>query len=268
MAARYFIGTGGSTNWNNTASWSSTPDGLTTPASAPTSADDVYPSAICPASSTLALNVAASFKIMDWTGAANPPAIGGTSYTQMYGSLTFISGMTINNPNVWEWVGGGSHTLTMNGASFSAVSLGSASGATVLSLTLQDTLSIGSAAMTWRSQNGTFNTNGVAVTCGNFGHTTAVGGTLTLGSSVINCTSLTVASNVTLTANTSVIKVSGTGAFAGGNATYYEVQLNGTAHTITGNNTFTQLNFYPSGAQTLTFTGTTQTFASMSRTGV
>ena len=72
---------------------------------------------------------------------------------------------------------------------------------------------------------------------------------------------------ITVTANTANINITGTGAFAGGGiATYHDVNLNGTAHTISGSNTFNTLTLAPDTTQTITFTdGTLQTVTNFSR---
>jgi len=93
---------------------------------------------------------------------------------------------------------------------------------------------------------------------------------LTLGASIINCTEFNMADATLLTFNegTSSIRVTGTGAFTGGGLTYYDVQLNGTAHTISGSNTFTTLTLKADTTQTITFTdGTTQTITTPTLTG-
>jgi hypothetical protein len=118
---------------------------------------------------------------------------------------------------------------------------------------------------------GTLNTGNKTVTAGEFqlaGNGVKV---LTTGSSTVNCNAwLYFGTNLTLTANTSTIKVTGTGAFTStdGIATYNNVELNGTAHTVSGTNTFAKLSFKPAAGQTITFTDTTtQTAASFERTG-
>jgi len=93
--------------------------------------------------------------------------------------------------------------------------------------------------------------------------------TLTLGASVINSTAFILrGSNVTVNAGTSTIKVTGTGAFTGAGQTYNAVELNATAHTISGSNTFSSLTLPSGTTQTITFTdGTTQTITTATLSG-
>ncbi|KKK61552.1 hypothetical protein LCGC14_3013180, partial [marine sediment metagenome] len=117
--------------------------------------------------------------------------------------------------------------------------------------------------------DGTMDTNGKTVTSAAVSLSEAGTKSLILGATVWNCTAWTYdGSNFTLTPNTSTIKVTGTGVFAGGGLTYNDVELNGTAHTISGGNTGNQLTFKDATTQTITFTdGTTQTFATYVITG-
>jgi hypothetical protein len=89
-------------------------------------------------------------------------------------------------------------------------------------------------------------------------HTVSGTGTidsLNLGSAIIN-TSDWLLNITTLNAGTSTINVIGTGAFAGGDITTYNiVNLIGSAHTISGSNTFGTLSGNSSVTQTLTFAG-------------
>jgi len=175
--------------------------------------------------------------------------------------------MTVTNTGAWAGAGSADRTWTTNGVSLATIaSLDTGSGA--YNGFLGSNLDIGTKTFTLRKTGGwVFGTNGYTITAGTISITN-VSQVITLGASVINCTAWNwVGATPTLNANTSSIRVTGTGTFTGAGKTYYDVQLNGTAHTVTGNNTYTSLQFNPAGAQTLTFTGTTQTFASMSRAG-
>jgi hypothetical protein len=119
---------------------------------------------------------------------------------------------------------------------------------------------------------GTFDTNGKTVTVYEFKDGWVNPKVITLGASTINCYAggwnMAETTDLTINANTSTIKVNSTGAFVGGGKTYNNVELNGTAHTISGSNTFASLSFKPSATQTITWTDTTtQTANSFSRTG-
>ena len=261
MADRYAILTTGAHNSSDTATWSSTADGLTTPASVPTSVDNVYISAICQAGATLTIDAVLNCLNMDWTGATNSPALVQAAHVNLYGNLTTIAAMSWTGAFILYTEGsGGTSTLTTNGLYINNSRIASDAG----------TLALGDDLHCNRLVHGRpFNSGGFTVTCNEFEKLDAAVITWTLTNSTINCTSFTVGfANLTLVATGSTIKVSGTGAFTGNGLTYNDVELIGTAHTITGNNTFASLAFKPSGAQTITGTGVTQTFGNMHRTGL
>jgi hypothetical protein len=84
-----------------------------------------------------------------------------------------------------------------------------------------------------------------------------------MGASIINCTSYGYigAGALTVTANTATINCSGN--FAGGGITTYNiVNLTGATSTVSGNNTFAELNV--SAATTVTLGATTQTMGKWS----
>jgi len=207
---------------------------------------------------------------LNWTGALYNPALAGGASIQItiWGSLTTIAAMTWTKTAYFLVFYGSGGNITTNGCSISdTIQIGSAIP-TSGSRTMVDNTTCGGIYLAYGlltvAAGVTINTGAVTIT------TDAQGKTLTLGAGVIiNCTSWTWGTNGTLTTNTATINVSGTGAFAGGGiTTYYIVNLKGTAHTITGNNTFAQLNFNPTGAQTITYTdGSTQTYGAMTRAG-
>jgi len=105
---------------------------------------------------------------------------------------------------------------------------------------------------------GTVDTGGFALNATSFVITGVGIKTLTLGSSNVTLTGAAgwsyTGSNLTISPNTATINVSGTGAFAGGGLTYHNVNLTGTAHTISGNNTFNTFSLSSGTTQTITFT--------------
>ncbi len=262
---------GTAANWNTVNSWSATSGGAVT-ASVPTSADNVYFNAnsFTAGSQVLTVDASANCKVMDWTGATNTPTLTGTGQDIIpHGNTIFVTGMTITGTlRLNFWVSGTCNFTSAGRTGFAIIVINNSN------ITLLDDLNIGSTKTIQLYCNSgavTLNTNGQTVTCGIFyaGENTEAK-TLTLGASTINCTSWQyTGSNLTVTANTSTINVSGTGAFAGGAITTYNiVNLNGSAHTLSGSNTFNTLAFKPTGNQTITFTdGTTQTFANLHRTG-
>ncbi len=267
MANRYFKLAAGNNNWSAVGTWCTLADGSDPGASVPTSADNVYPSTSIAAGATLTVDAAANCLDMDWTGATNTPAFTDPGFFPLssYGSITFISAMTVSSflGNLNFWGTGIGNTLTTAGKTFGAGVIVRDVG----TLTLQDDLTILSTLFVLA---GVLVTNNKTVSCQTFGdNASATAKTATLGSSIISCSawSFTGAGALTLTANTATSNISG--AFAGGSATTYNnVNLNGTAHTISGSNTIKLFGWKPTGNQALTFTdGTTQTVGNVYRTG-
>lgn len=266
---RFWVGDGG--NWSDNATHWSAATGGAPGASLPTSADNVFfdANSFTLAAQTVTVNVAATVLSMNWTGVTNAPTLG-VSGGQMsiYGSLTFISNMTVNFVGTtFVFLGTGSQTVTTGGLIIAAGGLRMESATLIITIT-----------DSWNSPNnslsvrdGVLITNGATITTATLGDNGSSNAkTLTFGASIINCSAFSFGSgNLTITANTAIINVSGTGAFAGGGmTTYNNVNLTGSAHTISGNNTFNALGLNPSAAQAVTFTdGTIQTVASLSRTG-
>ena len=272
MSNRYAELPTGNSNWSSINTWKATTDGATG-ASVPISTDNVYVNAdSCDTGATLTVNAAVNCLDMDWTGATNTPTLAGTWDINIYGNLTLIAAMNFTNTENLNFVANGTvKTITTNGLSLTTLAsiLIGLDSTTTDTWTIIGTLNLGSAQVVVRSGNLTLGTS--TINSGAFRRSgTIYPLVVSPDSAVVNCTSFNFSNttNLTWSANTATINVSGTGAFAGGSiTTYNNINLNGTAHTITGNNTFAALNFKPAGAQTITATGTTQTFATMSRTG-
>ncbi len=214
---------------------------------------------------TVTVDVGATFLTMNWTGTTNTPTLAGANNLGAYGSVTFISSMNITmTGSMLTFFGTGTFITAGNTLLGSITSL--VNGITV---TLGDDLACDYIA--W--QKGTLDTNGKTVTVVNTTHgfrsTYSNAQTITLGASVINASVWwTDGGTAILNADTSTIKVTGTGAFNANGETYNNVELNGTAHTLSGSNTFATLTFLPATAQTITFTdGTTQTVTTPTITG-
>lgn len=273
MANVYWYG--GTGNWSDhTNHWSNTSGGAggADPHGAAPGIDDnaiFDANSFTGASQTVTIDANSTCLALNWTGATNNPTLKGTAgmYLNFYGDVTFIAAMTITNVN-FNFIASGSNNIafTTNGVT---VGGGVSTSATYSgTLTLQDNLTT---TVQIIPNAGTINTGNYTVTTASMNKATANVATLTLGSSVINISSAWnySGSNLTLTPNTATIKLTGTASFTGGGlTTYNEVQLNGTAHTISGSNTIHLLGLKPSAAQTLTFTdGTTQTLGGVYRTG-
>jgi hypothetical protein len=260
MADRYY---GGQTaNWNGDSAWYSDA-ALTIPAADPTSADDVkfVAGSFTDSGQILTVNSAAYCNDMDWTGALNTPTLTFTTgvILGIYGNCTLINAMVIpTSVNTFiVFYGASNHSLTTNGVTINAAYVGSYSGTGTL--TLLDDLNCRVLLL----REGGLNTNGKTVTGSNFYSPYTYVRGLFLGGSTLNFSSIygwdsSVPTNFTLNAGTSTINV--VAAFAGGGQVYNIVNLNGSSHTISGNNTFTTLTFKTDATQTITLTaGSNQT---------
>ena len=271
MADRFWVGDTG--NWSdNTNHWSASSGGAPN-ASKPTSSDNV----IFDASS---FTIGSQSVVMDengicldktWTGATNTPTLNvGANNVTYHGDVVLIAAMVLTGTTgSINFIGSGSKTITTNGLTIACRFVLNATG----TLTLQDNVTISNdSAIAFQLNSGTFVTGGLAITlsAGQFSMT-GTSPVLTPSSSTITCVGFEITSigSPVITANTSTIKVTGTGQFDGnGLTTYNIVELNGTTHTISGSNTFATLTFKADTTQTITFTdGTTQTVTTATITG-
>jgi hypothetical protein len=250
MADFYWVG--GTGNWSAYGThWATATGGGTFHGNAPTSSDNVYfdANSFSSADQTVTVDTAAYCLDMDWTGATNTPEMAGASSINISGSLTTIAAM------VWSHTGycslKATGNVTTNGLSINCLFVLS----TAANITLIDALDVGTKQFLFEA--GTLDTNGQALTCGAFNLTTAGAKTLTLGASIINCVSLNYSgSNLTITANTATINVTGTGAVALGSADWNgaDFNLNGTAHALSGSPTgIGVLTLKADATQTVTF---------------
>lgn len=268
MPAKYPI-CAANKNWNGDSAWYLVSDD--SPTTDPTSADDMQVKATSFPNPgvTLTVNSAAYCLGMDWTGATNSPTFTGSQALSVYGNFTKIAALT------WTYSGNlifmppaADKIATFNGALNGVVSFGNTgTAATAFKYTLQDQLDIGTNTLAL-GRNRLY-TNGQTVTCGAFSSASNSVKEMNLGASIVNCTSWSIATTgLTWNAGTSSIRITGTGAFTGGTITYYELQLNGSAHTISGSNTFAALTLPAATTQTITFTaGTRQTITTATLSG-
>lgn len=213
---------------------------------------------------TVTVDATANCLDMTWTGATNTPTLTTSNTLNIYGDITFIAAMVLDGALPIICAKTGTQTITTNTLSIGNVYLQTGIGTTV---SFQDAF-VGNGI---RHTYGTLLTNNNDITLsGDFRVTEANATVLTMGSSAITCARWRyTGSNFTLTANTGTIKVTGTGAFEGGGiTTYNNVELNGSAHTVSGSNTFASLTLKADTTQTITFTdGTTQTITTPTVTG-
>jgi hypothetical protein len=264
-AGRYGILPAATTsNFNSTGTWS-LDEGGATGASVPDSGLAVLsgPNCVAGAGAVLDNNVNPStFLTANWTDSTNSPEWRISQPTTPYGSVTLGVGMSVTGASYISVQNGG--TWTSNGVTVGcdwgiAINIGT--------LIIADPLVITGTTYGLNAFIGTIDTNNQPIT------TTLVQATgvgihgFTFGSSVINCTSLDLSTGtVTVSAGTSTIKVTGTGAVATGGKTYHNFELNGSAHALSGNPTVDSLKLGPATTQAITGTGT-WTVGAMSRTG-
>jgi hypothetical protein len=122
LAANYYWvhpGTA-SANWSDVANWRTTSGGVTTHATPPTAADNVFfdGNSFAAAGRTVVVDVAAVCANMIWTGATNAPTLTINNPLTIHGNLTFIAGMTVNGTGVVTFTGANPQTITMAGKVF------------------------------------------------------------------------------------------------------------------------------------------------------
>ncbi len=262
---RFWVPNSVSGNWSNTAMWANASGNMSGGASIPTNADNTFfdVNSFNSANKTVLVDVAANTLSMNWTGALNSPTLTWLTgnILGVYGKVNFIAAMTIigdGTTNTQLRVVNATGELTTNGAVVNVMI-----GVQTATLSLQDNLTQTSTGTGIYVGIGTtistLLTNNNNITSSSSGLSSAYGAacTITLGTSTVQVTSWGI-SNTTVTPSLHTIKITGTGVFSGGNqATYNNVSLLGSAHTISGNNTFNQLSLNSTAAQTITFTDTT-----------
>jgi len=262
---RYWVG--GTGNWSDTANWSISSGGAGG-APVPTTSDDVTfdANSFDAASQVVTIDSGTAYcKNMDWTGATNSPTIAGSSWIYIYGDFQVIAAMTWSHSGRIYLNAGGAHNLTSNGLSIGGELVFNTAGAT---WTLQDALTVHG---NWiHFVKGTFDTNDQTLTCKGFYSSFTNTRVLDFGASVVyisgtfNCATST---NLTVTAGTSTIYFTGDSKiFYGGGKTYNDVVFSGDNQTITGSNTFADLELTANKQINLT-SGTTQTITTLTATG-
>lgn len=279
-ATQYWVG--GTGNWSTAAEWGTTSGG--SGGRVPLPQDDVVfdANSFSGAGLTVTQDMPRAGKNINWTGVANTPTWTTSTTASVFGSLTLVSGMTLTaSSQTYTFEGRGSYTLTSAGKSWSKPITLDAPGGT---LTLQDDLTITPTNITLLITRGTFNANNSNVTVGRFNSTNSNTRTITMGSgtwSIIDTAATTVwntgiVTNLTLNANTSTIKFTGSTAniriFVPGGLTFNNFWFsNATANgglTVTGNNTFNDFKVDGGTAQTIRFAaGSTQTVSTFTVSG-
>ena len=248
---------GGSGDWSDaTNHWATTSGGSPNSANLPASTTNVHFDGN--SGSSITVNGAGEIYCnnMDWTGSVGIPTLNLSSYRS--GDL-YISGNAVFAPSMeipissyltdetLHFNTSTTQTITTNGAIFA---YGGTAGQMYFdgtgTYTLEDNLycQAGSYPFLMQLVSGTLNTNGKTITTGWFELTGSSARSLILGTSIINCTQWVAESNnLTNSFTSSTINVSNAyaSAFSGADLTYGIVNIQGSM-TISGNNTFNNLN--------------------------
>lgn len=208
FAADYYW-VGGSGNWSDISHWATSSGGGTMFFTAPTAADNIHfdANSFALTGQTVNINTTAVCRDLNWTGAKNNPAFTcSAAYSlRIYGSLTFIAGMTLNfTGSVYFESTIPGKTITSGGKTFGEnVYLQGIGGG----WTLTDPMSV-TGILSFSS--GSFNTNNNSLSCGIFNSDYTTTRTLTIANTTVmvkmwtlNGTSLTFdASNSFINAST------------------------------------------------------------------
>lgn len=204
-ANRYWVG--GTGNWSDITHWSASSGGAGGEL-APTSADDVYFNALSftAANQIVTLDVDGFCNNINWTGANTTYANPGftiMSFTDLniYGSLTYISGMTVTSTYAYYYFysTAAGKTITSAGKNLNTVYTMGSGG----SWALQDDLTTDYLNIF----NGTFNSNNYTINASNDIYVS--GGILNLESSTVNADYISIQSGSTANLNTSTINLNG-----------------------------------------------------------
>ena len=272
----WYTATGGVKNWSTAGNWYLGSGGTGGAGRVPLPQDDVVfnSGSFGAAGTTVNVDMTRFCRNMTWTGVTNSPSIIYPATSEIFGSVTYTSGMGHGNGGQLNLRGRGSHTITSAGLAVTAIQMFAPGG----TYTLQDALTITLGGGTMSVSNGTLNTGNFNVTTAarTLFQTSQVAPAVILGSSTWTLTSTGNfcwynnggASQVQC--GTSTIKYTSTSSstkqFIGGGATYHNVWFAPGAGTgtveVTGSNTFNQFKDDGSAAHSILFTaGTTQNIA-------
>ena len=234
--------------------------------------DDVVINNAFVAGRTITQDMPRAGRSIDFTGTTGTPAWNLTVQWTMYGSLTMIAGMTFTGSFNSIFAGrSGGLTITSAGRAFPTdVYINAPNG----SYTCQDLFSV--TLSTFRPQYGTFTASSAGLICGNFASTSSAAtrvinggtGTWTLDrTGAFKGWTISDPTNLTINFGSTTIDITSTDSaafvFQGGGKTYGTLRHTATgtgALTITGNNTFANLDLECTTARTITFpSGGTQT---------
>ncbi|MEA1873342.1 MAG: T9SS type A sorting domain-containing protein [Bacteroidota bacterium] len=245
FAADYYW-VNGTGDWSDYEThWATSSGGSTMHTSVPGQVDDVFfdANSFASANATVNIDMEATFHSMDWTGATNTPDIIGSNNMNIYGSLTFISGMTASYSGTMNFLSdnaGNTLNFATDSVFFNSIQFNGAGEWTFLS-----DMDI---AHVWGGLSvlkGTFNTNGYDLSVSWFDSWSTDNRIINLDSSTITCQNLNLWNLSTLDFNAGTSRINITNSWLDGmGLTYYDVsfpmQWIGEVQ-INGNNTFNTL---------------------------
>lgn len=273
MANRYWVGGSGTWDSSSTTNWSATSGGAGG-ASVPTSADSVIFNSAS-GSSGYVVTVSGSVSCLSIQTITTSMTIAGSGNITCNGPPSIASITTWSNTGTLTITGNASITIVPTISNLTIAIAGSV-GTLSANLTCTGVLTLTS---------GPFNANGYNVTVNTFNSNNSNTRTLTMGSGTWTLTNtaaatiwdLTTTTNLTYTANTAPIVVSGASGtnaitFAGGGQTYGNLSFTNTAAsgtiTFTGANTFGTLSSSRTGnPYTIVFPNATTTVSGWSING-
>ena len=264
MADRYFVVGGVDTNMNTSGNWAASSGGAGGE-TVPTSSDNVFLDANSGAGNA---TINATFSCLDFDCTGFTGTLNGSSQLWIYGTVfTLDSGMSSSNTGTTILYSTTTLALTADSITWNAQLYFNGNGGV---FTLQDEWNIGTKNLT--VNQGSLDTNGQTVTCGDIILTGSNTRGCDLGASTINigddfaCTNK---SNLTFDAGTSTINITSSGGKMNATAdglTFYDVNFTGANPAMFGDNTYHDVVFSGGstnlaiwGANTfndLTFTGT------------
>ncbi|MFZ4600052.1 MAG: beta strand repeat-containing protein, partial [Terrimicrobiaceae bacterium] len=234
-------------NWSGT-NWAATSGGAASTDNFPLAQDTaIIENTGLNTSATVTLDSAYVYiGTLDMSSRTNAMTLAGSTTYLIFGDWKFGSGVTRTYSGTLSFGGRNTQTITSAGKSFSNNFLIDSYGGTVQ---LADDLNIGAGSIT--VTNGTFNTQGYAVTAGSLESNSTTIRAINLGSSTVNLSTngtavnITNSGNLTFNAGTSQINcTNNTVTIDGASITFYNVSFTGTSaatKTITGINVFNNL---------------------------
>ena len=183
---------------------------------------------------------------VDMSGRTNAMTFSVSTPFTIYGNFICGSGTTVSGGLTMTFAGRNTQTITSAGKTFTAAITVNSIGGTVQ---LADALNIGGSAFT--VTNGTFTTNGYAVTTGGVNSNNTNVRTINLGASTWTPSSgiSLVDTNLTFNAGTSQFNITNSANLNAGGLTFYNVTSNtGSQNTFFASHTFNNLTFTPLGS--------------------